>query len=118
VRRLRPGRTLDLTGKILSLRSGVIEVIRTRWAAVIGAALLPQFTSWLILLLALWGLQSGGQVSFRVSRSESLAAFSLAVAASFLPISAGGLGTVDAGIRGLLGAFGATANEALAVDLT
>jgi uncharacterized protein (TIRG00374 family) len=117
LRRLPHSRTVDLTGRILDFRSDVISVIRHRWAAVVGAALLPQFTSWAVLLLALRGLQSGAGTSFRVTWQESLAAYSFAVIVSFLPVSAGGLGTVDAGITGLLTAFGATASQALAVDL-
>jgi uncharacterized protein (TIRG00374 family) len=116
-RRLPRGPRIDVTGKVLDFRADVIGVLRTRWAAVIGSTLLPQFTSWAVLLIALRGLQSGAHTSFGVTWSESLAAFSFAVIVSFLPVSAGGLGTVDAGITGLLTAFGATASEALAVDL-
>ena len=84
---------------------------------VIGAALLPQFTSWTVLLLALKGQEHGVQASFSVTWGDSLAAFSFAAILSFLPVTVGGLGTVYAALIGLLTAFGATGSHALAVDL-
>jgi uncharacterized membrane protein YbhN (UPF0104 family) len=116
-RRLLHGRTVGLTGKVLDSRSGVVRVMKTRWLAVIGSTLLPQLTSWSILFLALRGLESGDHASFGVTGPESLAAYSFAMIVSFLPVSAGGLGTVDAGLTGLLTAFGATGSQALAADL-
>ena len=50
-------------------------------------------------------------------RTESLAAFSFAMVVSFIPVTAGGLGTVDASLTGLLAAFGANGSLALAVDI-
>jgi uncharacterized protein (TIRG00374 family) len=117
VRRLSHGRTVNITGKVVDFRSAVVEVMRTRWLAVVGSTLLPQFTSWTVLLVALLGLQHGGHVGSGVTWSESLAAFSLALIVSFIPVTAGGLGTVDAGLTGLLSAFGATGSQALAVDI-
>jgi uncharacterized protein (TIRG00374 family) len=116
-RRVLRGRTVDLTGKVLDFRSSVIGVMSRRWAAVIGAALLPQFTSWTVLLLALKGQEHGEHDSFSVTWVDSLAAFSFATILWFLPVTAGGLGTVDAALIGLLTAFGATGSHALAVDL-
>jgi uncharacterized protein (TIRG00374 family) len=116
-RRLLHGRSVNLTEKVLDFRSGVVEVMKRRWAAVVGSTLLPQFTSWLILLLALRGLEKGTHASFAVAWPESLAAYSFAVIVSFIPVTVGGLGTVDAGLTGLLTAFGATGSQALAVDL-
>lgn len=113
----RFGRTVNLTGKVLDFRSGVVEVMKTRWAAVVGSTLLPQLTSWSILFLALRGLETGEHASFAVTWPESLAAYSFAVIVSFIPVTVGGLGTVDAGLIALLVAFGATASQALAADL-
>jgi uncharacterized protein (TIRG00374 family) len=116
-RRLFPGRTVNVTGKVLNFRSAVVEVMKRRWLAVIGSTLLPQFTSWSVLFLALRGLERGANADFGVTWPESLAAFSFAVIVSFIPVTAGGLGTVDAGLTGLLTAFGATGSRALAVDI-
>ena len=113
---LRP-RAADVTGRLLDFRSGVIEVMKTRWAAVVGSTLLPQLTSWSIVLLALRGLENGTHETFHVTWPESLAAYSFAIIVSFIPVTVGGLGTVDAALTGLLTAFGATGGQALAVDL-
>lgn len=116
-RRLFHGRTVNITAKVLDFRSDVVEVMKARWLVVIGSTLLPQFTSWSILFLALRGLEQGAHAGFGVTWPESLAAFSFAMIVSFIPVSAGGLGTVDAGLTGLLTAFGATGSQALAVDI-
>jgi uncharacterized protein (TIRG00374 family) len=116
-RRLRHGRSVDITGKVLDFRADVVEVMRTRWPVVIGSTMLPLFTSWSVLFVALSGLEHGTRAGSTVTWPESLAAFSFAVVVSFIPVTAGGLGTVDASLIGLLTAFGATGSEALAVDL-
>jgi len=115
-RRLGHGRTVDLTGKILDFRSSVVDVMRTRWVQVTLSTLLLQLTSWAVLVLALRGLEAGtGTVT--VTWTEALAAFSFARVASFIPITPGGLGTVDAALAALLGGYGATSSQALAADL-
>jgi uncharacterized protein (TIRG00374 family) len=115
-RRLAHGRSVDLTGKILDFRSSVVDVMRTRWVQVTASTLLLQLTSWAVLVLALRGLEAGtGDV--RVTWNEALAAFSFARVASFIPITPGGLGTVDAALAALLTGYGATSSQALAADL-
>lgn len=116
-RPLRHGRPANLTGKVVDFRSGVVKVMKTRWAAVVGATLLPQLTSWSILYVSLKGLQKAGHASSQLTWQESLAAFSFAVIVSFVPVTVGGLGTVDAVLIGLLTAFGATSGQALAANL-
>jgi len=117
VRRLRRGRTVDLSGKVLDFRSDVIEVISRRWPVVIASTLLPPLTSWAVLLVALRALEHGVHGHSGVTWAESLAALAFAMVVSFVPVTVGGLGTVDATLTGLLSAFGATASLALAVDV-
>jgi len=115
-RRLGHGRTVDLTGKILDFRSSVVDVMQARWVQVTLSTLLLQLTSWAILVLALRGLEAGtGAVT--VTWNEALAAFSFARVASFIPITPGGLGTVDAALVAMLSGYGATSSQALAADL-
>ena len=113
-RRFGHGRTVDLTGKLLGFRSSVVGVVETRWVPVTLSTLLLQLTSWAILLLALRGLTRDGAA---VTWSESLAAFSFARVVSFIPVTPGGLGTVDAAMTTLLTGFGASSSQALAADL-
>jgi uncharacterized protein (TIRG00374 family) len=115
-RRLAHGRSVDLTGKVLDFRSSVVEVVRARWLQVTLSTLLLQFTSWAILVLALRGLQAGAG-GVIVTWTEALAAFSFARVASFIPVTPGGLGTVDAALVALLSGYGATSSQALAADL-
>jgi uncharacterized protein (TIRG00374 family) len=115
-RRLGHGRSPDLTGKVLEFRSSVVGVMRTRWLQVTLSTLVLQLTSWAVLVLALRGLEAGtGQVS--VTWTEALAAFSFARVASFIPVTPGGLGTVDAALAALLSGYGATSSQALAACL-
>jgi uncharacterized protein (TIRG00374 family) len=116
MRRLAHGRSVDLTGKILDFRSSVVDVMRARWAQVTVSTLLLQLTSWAILVLALRGLEAGAG-GVMVTWNEALAAFAFARVASFIPVTPGGLGTVDAALTALLTGYGATSSEALAADL-
>ena len=115
-RRLGHGRSVDLTGKILDFRSSIVDVMRTRWAQVTASTLLLQLTSWAVLVLALRGLEAGTGTG-TVTWTEALAAFSFARVASFIPITPGGLGTVDAALAALLTGYGASSSQALAADL-
>jgi uncharacterized membrane protein YbhN (UPF0104 family) len=82
------------------------------------STLLLQLTSWAILVLALRGLEAGtGNGNAMVTWTEALAAFSFARVASFIPVTPGGLGTVDAALAALLTGYGATSSHALAADL-
>jgi uncharacterized protein (TIRG00374 family) len=115
-RRLARGWSVDLTGKLLDFRSSTVGVIRTRWVQVTLSTLLLQLTSWAVLVLALRGLEAGtGGVM--VTWNEALAAFSFARVASFISITPGGLGTVDAALAALLIGYGASSSQALAADL-
>jgi uncharacterized membrane protein YbhN (UPF0104 family) len=116
-RRLLHGRTFDIAGKVLDFRANVVGVLRKRWPAVLGATLLTQLTSWAILFLAIRGLEHGARGEAAIAWPESLAAFSFAMILWSAPVTAGGLGTVDATLTGLLSAFGAHRGDALAADL-
>jgi uncharacterized protein (TIRG00374 family) len=115
-RRFGHGRSPDLTGRILDFHSSVVGVMQARWLQETSSTLLLQLTSWAILELALHGLQAGaGEAT--VTWTEALAAFSFARVASFIPVTPGGLGTVDAALAALLTGFGASSSQALAADL-
>ena len=92
------------------------DVMRSRWLQVTLSTLLLQLTSWAVLVLALRGLEAGSG-TVNVTWTESLAAFSFARVASFIPVTPGGLETVDAALAALLGGYGATSSQALAADL-
>jgi uncharacterized membrane protein YbhN (UPF0104 family) len=116
-RRLLHGRTFDIAGRVLDFRSDVVNILKRRWPVVIAVTLLTQLTSWAILLIALRGVEHGLPGHSGVTWPESLAAYSFPMIVWSLPITVGGLGTVDAGVTGLLTAFGMEGSHALAVDI-
>jgi uncharacterized membrane protein YbhN (UPF0104 family) len=77
--------------------------------------LLQQIAQWGVLMVALRITEDGKAVQVPVA--ACFAAFALARLASFIPITPGGLGTVDAAMTSLLVAFGATKTDALAATL-
>jgi uncharacterized protein (TIRG00374 family) len=66
----------------------------------------------LILWAAVFAIQGGSNAP--VTFLEAFAAFAFGRLATFIPLPPGGLGTADAAITGILVAFGAVNNDALA----
>lgn len=104
-----------VTAQILSFRDSTVDVVSARWAALTGTNFLQQFAQFGVLLVALRITESGE--ADKVPVAAAFAAFALARLAGFIPITPGGLGTVDAGLTSLLVAFGATKTDALAATL-
>ncbi|MFZ0324431.1 MAG: lysylphosphatidylglycerol synthase transmembrane domain-containing protein [Actinomycetes bacterium] len=116
LRVLHRPKDVGITAMVLDLRKNVADVVQTRWLMLSVSNLAMQLTSWLVLFVALRGIQSESGPPY-VTWSECLAAFSMARLATFIPITPGGLGTVDAALTSLLVSYGATANQALAASL-
>jgi uncharacterized protein (TIRG00374 family) len=95
-------------------RDQTVDVVRDRWAVITAANFGQQMCQFLVLLVAIYGL---GGTSTGVNPVEIFAAFALARLAGFIPITPGGLGTVDAALVALLSAFGMSKDEALAANL-
>lgn len=104
-----------ITDQILDFRHSTVDVIRRRWAALTASNFLQQIAQWGVLMVALRITEDGKAVQVPVA--ACFAAFALARLASFIPITPGGLGTVDAAMTSLLVAFGATKTDALAATL-
>lgn len=101
--------------QIEAFRDSTIDVIRARWAVLTGSSFLQQFAQFGVLMVALRIVESGEAT--QVTVAAAFAAFALARLASFIPVTPGGLGTVDAGLTASLVAFGATKTDALAATL-
>jgi uncharacterized protein (TIRG00374 family) len=106
---------LDLTGKVLEFRSSTVDLVRRRGPTITLANLLQQVMQFVVLYVALRGIQSG--VAASTSLAEAFVAFSVGRLGSFIPVTPGGLGTVDAAITAILVAFGAHEPDALAAVL-
>ncbi len=101
--------------QLVSFRRSTVEVISARWAVLTATNFAQQFAQFGVLFVAL-RITEGGKAT-QVALAAAFAAFALARLASFIPITPGGLGTVDAALTGLLVAFGATNTDALAATL-
>jgi uncharacterized protein (TIRG00374 family) len=101
--------------QIEAFRASTVDVIRARWAVLTGSSFLQQFAQFGVLMVALRIVESGEAT--QVTVAATFAAFALARLASFIPVTPGGLGTVDAGLTASLVAFGATKTDALAATL-
>lgn len=104
-----------ITEQVVNFRTSTVEVVRARWALLSATNLAQQLTQFLVLAVALRITESGEAT--QVPIAAAFAAFALARLAGFIPITPGGLGTVDAGLTGLLVAFGASNTDALAATL-
>ena len=98
--------------RFVTVRTATLDTLRTRALLLTISSLSIHVMQVAILAVTLRILQGSAPAS--VSLPEAFAAVAIARLASFVPITPNGLGTVDAGLTGLLIAFGAAGDEALA----
>ena len=104
-----------ITDQLVSFRRSTVDIISRRWAVLTGTNFLQQFAQFGVLMVSLRITEDGKTT--QVAVIAAFAAFAMARLASFIPITPGGLGTVDAALTSLLVAFGATKTDALAATL-
>ncbi len=104
--------TFDVIEWTVHFRDSTVDVIRSRWVLITGSSYLQQFLQFLILWAAVFAIQGG--TAAPVAFVEAFVAYAFGRLASFIPITPGGLGTVDAAITAILVAFGAANSDALA----
>jgi uncharacterized protein (TIRG00374 family) len=104
----------DVTASVLQFRDQLTGVVSDRWGLLTVTSFLQQFCQFLILAVAFFGItgSDGG-----INPAELFAAFALARLASFIPVTPGGLGTVDAAMVALMSDMGAARADALAATL-
>ncbi len=113
--RFRKGQAPDtVTQGVVRFRDQTVDVVHDRWVLLTITNFGQQLAQFSVLAVAIYGL---GGSSTGINLLEVFAAFALARLAGFIPITPGGLGTVDAALVGLLHAFGMSENEALAANL-
>lgn len=102
----------NVSDAVVNFRNSTVGVIRSRWVQITVTNYFQQFMQFLILWAAIYAIQGGsaGSVTFL----EAFAAYAFGRLASFIPVTPGGLGTVDAAMAGILGIFGAASSDALA----
>ena len=106
---------IDVEARLIEFRASTHDVLQRRVVAITVTNVLIQVMSFLVFFLALRGIE--GQASMNTSAAVAFAAFSIGRLGDFVPLTPGGLGTVDALITGLLVAFGTNEADALAATL-
>ncbi|CAB4920974.1 MAG: hypothetical protein F2836_01095 [Actinobacteria bacterium] len=106
---------LDAVAPITKFRGDMYDVLRRRWAAITAAQIAVSAAQFLILYVALRGVQ--GWDSPGTSILAAFAAFAISQVMLMVPITPGGLGTVDALMISILISLGAEKGDATAADL-
>jgi uncharacterized protein (TIRG00374 family) len=106
---------LGLEAKLLAFRSSTVALVRNRAVVITAANIGQQLMQFIVLFLALRGIQAAA--ADPVPLVEVFVAFSVGRLGGFIPVTPGGLGTVDAILATLLIASGAGESEAVAAVL-
>ena len=115
VRRFRKGRNFDLVPAAVKLRADIADLVTRRWLAITGAQTSVSITQFLIFYMSLRGVEGWGAAE--TSMLVAFGAFAVAQIGLMIPITPGGLGTVDATMIAVLIALGVDAGAATAADL-
>jgi len=99
---------------VLRFRDQTNDMVHQRGWLLTAAVLASQFA---VFVLVFFCVRAVGIPASQVSFLEVLLSFAVARLAGAIPVTPGGLGTVDAAFIGMLTAFGANSNDALAADL-
>ena len=105
---------IDLVGSVLSFRNDTVDLVKRRWHVITAAQVGVSVTQGLILLAALWGVQGEGN---HTPALAVLGAYAVAQIGIMIPLTPGGLGTVDALMLGILTAAGVSDGDATAATL-
>jgi uncharacterized protein (TIRG00374 family) len=113
--RIKALRDVDALAPIVKFRSDMYGLLKSRWGHITAAQLGVIMTQFLIFYVALRGVQGWDEPGASVI--AAFGAFATAQIMLMVPITPGGLGTVDALIISLLVSMGVSEGEATAADL-
>lgn len=113
--RIKALKTLDLVQPITKFRTDMYGLLKSRWGQITIAQLAVIMTQFLILYVALRGVQGWDKPGTSVI--AAFGAFATSQIMLMVPITPGGLGTVDALMISLLQSVGVSAGDATAADL-
>lgn len=106
---------IDLEPMLVNFRTDIVALVTRRWAALTGAQVGVSLTQFLIFYVSLRGIE--GWTNAGTSFAVVFGSFAVAQIGLMIPITPGGLGTVDAAIIALLTGLGVDAGVATAADL-
>jgi uncharacterized protein (TIRG00374 family) len=107
--------TIDVQAKMSEYRASTRDVLSSRVTSITVTNVVVQVVPFVVFFVALRGIEA--DVSSKTLLVEAFAAYSVGALGDFIPLTPGGLGTVDALITGLLVAFGTAESNALAATL-
>ena len=102
----------NVVESVVGFNDTAAEMVGTRWVPITITNILAQLTPMFVVLAALRGVGADS-----VTVLEVFAAFSVALLLTTVPLAPGGAGTVDAALIGMLVAFGASFEQAVAARL-
>ena len=103
-----------LERSVLHFREQTNDIVHRRGLVLTVAVVASQLAVFVVLLFS---ARAVGISSSQVGFLEVLLAFAIGRLAGAIPVTPGGLGTTDAVLIGMLTAFGASSNDALAADM-
>jgi len=112
---IKPLRQVDVLGPVERFRADMADLLAHRWLAITGAQVAVSLTQFLILYVTVRGIEGWGNDG--TSIFVVFAAFAIAQLGLMLPITPGGLGTVDAIMIAIMTQFGVAPGDATAADL-
>ena len=106
---------IDAVGMSIDLRNSTKDVVFDRWRWVTVSNYIVILAQFAVLWFAIEGVL--GDAPTTLTLAGAFAAFAISRMASMIPVTPGGLGTVDAALIALLTTFGLTNDEAVASAL-
>ena len=114
-RRVSRLKNVDVAGPIVRFRADMYDLLRRRWLLLTIAQVGIAFTQFLILFAALRGVEGWGSTG--TSFLDAFGAYAVSRIMLMVPITPGGLGTMDALMIQLLVSSGTDKGAATAADL-
>jgi uncharacterized protein (TIRG00374 family) len=111
----RRANQIDAVGMSLDLRNSTKDVVFGRWRWVTVSNYIVVLAQFSVLWFAIQGVL--GDQSTTLTIAGAFAAFAISRMASMIPVTPGGLGTVDAALIALLTTFGLSNSQAVAATL-
>lgn len=105
----------DLVQEVVDFRTQIVGVVSKHWISITAANLGMVLGQFLILLVSIRAVSDGRSAA--LTTVEAFAAFAISRLGTMIPLTPGGLGTVDAALTALLVGFGMQQNDALAATL-